>query len=310
MLPRALFVAATLVAVTTRSLGAQADSSHATPRWRAPVSPCVAAIPDSALKPTLVYLTITSREGTPIPAWGAIDMIVQSAAERMRANVGGAPDSVKPAEPRLTWRDLDGSVTVVWRRDGSADWRVEHGPSAAPADTGTTAGIALLLHSLDELRPGPGNYLPLPWPDLVNRDSVTFTICFVYHQMFDPEQPDTIKTRPLAPVFSMRFPRTTKVRGRRQPTPTYPVSSLQARANAYLIMEFVVDSTGRADMATVHDVWPSDKPRLTGTLGAYYESFRSEVTRSLRSARFEPARLNGCPVRQLVQQPFDFKVAK
>jgi hypothetical protein len=306
MPPRLRFVVPLLLAFAAGPIGAQADSTHA---WRRPVSACVAAIPDSALKPAMIYLTMSSRDLVPAGASIAIETLVQSAAERVRASLGGGPDTVKPGEPRLMWRDIDGSVRVTWRRDGSADWHVEHGASAAPGDTGTTAGMSLLLRSLDELRPGPGNYLPLPWPDSVTTDSTTFTLTFVY-PVFDPDgkvAPTTM--RPLIPVFTLRVPHVTTVRGRTRRAPNYPRNAL-GQATGYLNMEYAVDTTGRADMATVHDIWPPDKPRLTGTLGGYYDDFRSEVTRWIQGARYEPARVNGCPIRQVVQQPFNFKMAR
>jgi hypothetical protein len=61
-------------------------------------------------------------------------------------------------------------------------------------------------------------------------------------------------------------------------------------------------------METVRDLWPADRPRLTGELGRHYRGFLAAATRAMKDARFEPARLGGCPVPQLVAVPFAFKL--
>jgi hypothetical protein len=72
-------------------------------------------------------------------------------------------------------------------------------------------------------------------------------------------------------------------------------------------MQFVVDSSGRVDPATLRDLWPADRPRLTGELGGHYRAFLSAVRDGLADARYVPARVGGCATRQLVQQPFEFR---
>ena len=98
---------------------------------------------------------------------------------------------------------------------------------------------------------------------------------------------------PLARIRLPRYPGT-QVRPRRGPAPRYPDIAEKAGISSAVMVEFVVDTTGRADMSTVRLVF------------AEYEEFVAEVRRVLPRHRYEPARIAGCPMRQLVQQPVVF----
>jgi protein TonB len=73
-----------------------------------------------------------------------------------------------------------------------------------------------------------------------------------------------------------------------------------------LLAQFVVDTNGRAVMSTFKDLWPSDKPRLTGGLQEYYEAFVDAVREGVSDETFTPARVGSCAVRQIVQMPVMF----
>lgn len=86
------------------------------------------------------------------------------------------------------------------------------------------------------------------------------------------------------------------------PSPHYPVrDTMRLDLGApgtpeKVTAQYVVDATGRVDMKTLR--FPSDYVQ---------HAFREEIRRVLPSWRFTPARVGGCPVRQLVQQPFVFR---
>jgi TonB family protein len=61
-------------------------------------------------------------------------------------------------------------------------------------------------------------------------------------------------------------------------------------------MEFVVDTTGRADLATVRVISSPD------------ERFSTAVRSSLREARFVPGRYRGHAVRTLVRRAYHFEL--
>ena len=76
--------------------------------------------------------------------------------------------------------------------------------------------------------------------------------------------------------------------------PTYPQQLREARVQGVVLAQYVVDVTGRADMTTFK-VLKSD-----------HDSFSDAVRTALSEMQFNPALLGGQPVRQLVQQPFQF----
>ena len=77
-----------------------------------------------------------------------------------------------------------------------------------------------------------------------------------------------------------------------------------------MILQFVVDSTGRTVRETIEERWPPDRPRLTGVSGANYREFLTAAKWGLAAARFDPATVGGCAVPQLVQWPFMFRIKR
>lgn len=77
-------------------------------------------------------------------------------------------------------------------------------------------------------------------------------------------------------------------------TPFYPDSLQRSHVGGRVLAEFVVDTTGRAEMETFGVVLSTDR------------LFTDAVRRAVGSARFVPARLRGSAVRQLMQIPFTF----
>jgi protein TonB len=63
-----------------------------------------------------------------------------------------------------------------------------------------------------------------------------------------------------------------------------------------VLVQFVVDTTGRAEVSSLRFLAYSDR------------GFARAVYDALPQLRFEPAELGGRKVRQLVQQPFTFTI--
>ncbi|HET7566242.1 MAG TPA: energy transducer TonB [Gemmatimonadaceae bacterium] len=80
------------------------------------------------------------------------------------------------------------------------------------------------------------------------------------------------------------------------PKPQYPSMLESARVDGLVLVQFVVDTTGRVDMSTFK------------VLEATNELFVDAVKRVLPSWRFYPAEAGGRKVPQLVQMPLVFKV--
>jgi TonB family protein len=80
--------------------------------------------------------------------------------------------------------------------------------------------------------------------------------------------------------------------------PVYPRDLLTVGAEGQVQTKYVVDSTGRVDMATIQVV-RSDDPRFT-----------QSVRTALGGMRFRPAKRAGKTVSQLVEQRFRFRIAR
>jgi TonB family protein len=83
------------------------------------------------------------------------------------------------------------------------------------------------------------------------------------------------------------------------PAPRYPTELREARIEGEVLVQFVVDTMGLADMRTLRLLGP---PRV-------YREFVHAVFDVLPRMRFTPAELRGCKVKQLVQLPFAFKLS-
>lgn len=100
--------------------------------------------------------------------------------------------------------------------------------------------------------------------------------------------------RVLLPVFRFR-PAIAKPGN---PAPPYPRAGRQAGIASEVLLQFVVDTAGRADMSSV------------SLIRAEYREFVESVLKVLPQYRFEPATLNECPARMHVQMPFRFDIRR
>ncbi len=89
----------------------------------------------------------------------------------------------------------------------------------------------------------------------------------------------------------------TPVRVLAERSPAYPETLRAAGIGGTVTAQFVVDTTGRVEMASI---------RL---LASSHDLFARAVTASLRDARFTPGLLGGRRVRTLVERSFRFDIA-
>ena len=82
--------------------------------------------------------------------------------------------------------------------------------------------------------------------------------------------------------------------------PRYPDMLRSANVEGEVLVQFVVDTTGRVEMSN-----PQFKIIKTS-----HELFTNSVKQYLSSARFYAAEIGGRKVKQLVQQPFNFTLTK
>ena len=82
------------------------------------------------------------------------------------------------------------------------------------------------------------------------------------------------------------------------PQPRYPDMLKSANIEGEVLAQFVVDTTGRAEMNTFK------------VLKSSHDGFTQAVKNVLPNMRFYPAEIGGRKVKQMVQQPFTFALTK
>jgi periplasmic protein TonB len=80
--------------------------------------------------------------------------------------------------------------------------------------------------------------------------------------------------------------------------PRYPDMLRSANVEGEVLMQFVVDTTGKVDMSQLK------------VLKTSHDLFTNAVRQFLQSARYYPAEIGGRRVKQLVQQPFNFTLTR
>jgi TonB family protein len=82
----------------------------------------------------------------------------------------------------------------------------------------------------------------------------------------------------------------------RAPVPRYPDALKSVSITGEVMVQYIVDARGRVESGSIK------------VLSATHPLFGEAVRRALLEARYRPAEVNGQAVRQLVQQPFIFKL--
>jgi hypothetical protein len=150
-------------------------------------------------------------------------------------------------------------------------------------------------------------------PDLAIRgDSLVFVLAFTRPAVEGPELTlGPVRERNPSPAFSLRVPWA-------RPAATvpgtlrlrYPETSLYAGYEGNATMQFVVGVDGRAESRTIRDLWPTDVPRLAGRDLDAYTAFVAAARAAIVNARYRPAVVAGCTVRQLVEQPLTWTMGR
>ena len=141
-------------------------------------------------------------------------------------------------------------------------------------------------------------------------DSLAFDLNLSLVGLSTDGKPERLGRRAGFAVATLRAPPEKAVAVRRMPHPHYPDRQREANVEAAVHMDFVVDTAGHADPATIREFWPKYLPPLTGAEKSSYANFFDVTRESIRSATFDPATMGGCAIRQLVRQPFNFKLSR
>ena len=109
--------------------------------------------------------------------------------------------------------------------------------------------------------------------------------------------PDQVASAGADSIFTIIEVDTVAARLPESAAPRYPAELLEKRIEGQVIVQFVVDTTGRADPGSFVVVVSS------------HPEFGQSVRDALPGMRFSPARIGALKVRQLVELPFTFTIA-
>ena len=287
---------------TARGAGAQAGPSGWTDSYDTGTSACIASIPSERLSRVVVYLEADVADSTQRGVLPIGDLLADLAAARVRRRLSGASDTLPRGDAIMSWRGTRDWLSVTLHRDGTFRWR-PLGDSAATRPP--VGGAAVLAQALGELE---AEEQRLFWPDDLPGDSARFELHLHHPSVHADGTAEPMTLRLAVPLLTLPVPPMSPVTPRRATRPAaYPEGALRGGAEGTVILQFVVDSAGRVEPESVREMWPATLPRLTGALADHYDDFLRSTMRTVRRSEYEPARIGGCPVRQLVQQAFAFK---
>lgn len=299
------FVVATAIAGSARAQGvplAQGDSAGRT----TPAPSCVQSIPRESMTRVPVFASLTMRDSSHLSVPPTALIMLQAVADHIATMTGAKPPALPPGEPAITWDSIGQSVLLTWRREGRLAWRVL--TDSGSAEPISTKAALLFGRALDSAQ--AKGETPMPWPDDLSRDSVEMVIEFVRPTIDSVGVVTPVKARVAVPLFSVAAPREKEVRVVRRGMTRYPQRLQVGGVEGRVIMEFAVDTTGRADPQTIHDLWPAELPRLKGAKASYYNELVATARRMIMETRFAPHEAGGCKMRQVVQQPVNWALAR
>jgi hypothetical protein len=230
------------------------------------------------------------------------DLMAQEVATEVRALLGAHGEDVPFADSIMAWYAVPSVLTVIAHADGHVTRQIQ-------STLWDTRAAALLARAFDAAR--AHELALIIWPDHSPLDSVVVRLSLRTAGV-------TGSIPPFAPageagvrftVFTLLQPETfPAVPMPNQHPPRYPMDNERRRVAGFLVMQFVVDTSGRAVPASIRDLWPANRPRLTGDQAQEYNAFVRSTTYWLEEIRFRPARIGTCRVKQLVQQPLAYKI--
>lgn len=267
---------------------------------------CLDTIPASAMTRVIVYAHPVLLDSADLAALPAAAYFTEGVVQQLPVLLGAPGDTLPNGEPLVRWRRLPRPIRVTAFRDGRVTWRSYPGGSHAATPGAVLApGTRLLLHAADSAWTVGGERFQ--WPPGEIRDSIVFDIRLATGVVDRAGHASTLRLRAPVPAFTVRRPWEESARVVRRPSLTYPVDNQARGVYGTVTVQFVVDTSGHPDMTTFREIWNSPRPRPRGWLRNAYDTFVAAARGALPTAVYEPARIGGCPVRQLVEQPFTFR---
>jgi hypothetical protein len=135
---------------------------------------------------------------------------------------------------------------------------------------------------------------------------VAFLIDFARPWRRAPDAPLELRIRNPTPAFTALVPEERQAAVDGGLRVSYPTQMQRGGFAGHVVLQFVVDTTGRAIPSTVRDANAGAERALRPELRPAYRTFLEAAKQGVVRSRFRPAEIGGCRVRQRVQQPVTF----
>jgi hypothetical protein len=264
---------------------------------------CFDSIAPETMHREKVYLRAEMPAHTDSMFLSQSDLMAQDVAAEVRTLLGAHGVDIPVADRNMAWYVVPSALTVVAHADGHV---TRHFRSAL----WDTTAAALLAQAFDTAR--AHDMALMLWPQSSASDSVVVRLSLAAEDLGE-KSPQFVAAAPgmRFAVFSLLQPETfPAVPLPNQPPANYPPENESSRVSGTVVMQLVVDTSGRAIPGSIRDLWPAKTPRLKGYEAQEYDAFVRSTTSWLKNIRFRPARIGTCLVSQMVQQPLEFKVVR
>jgi outer membrane biosynthesis protein TonB len=286
----------------------------------------VRSLPPAAYTRVPVFVHAEVVDAADSAARPAVDALAAEVARRTRARVWPTAAAAAAAEsagatgagrldPRLAGARVGGAAAAA--RGGPARralaWAAPTAdPGLDPALAGAdTAAAALLAQALGDAR-GAGAGVP---DAAVRGDSLPFELRLAHPEVRGRTRVwGSVPARGASGVFSLAVP----WRDHAQITDShidlrYPAAAQRRGRQGALLLEFVVGADGRVEDATVRASAPPASALAPGVPAVGPEDpdgFAAAARRAVVGARWLPAFVGGCPVRERIALPLAFTLSR
>ncbi len=220
----------------------------------------------------------------------------QNVLGEVRTQLGDPSDSSADVSPRVSWRALPVRLEITARGDGPIVG-VVRGPLV------DSSASTLLAHAFENAQ-RKGAVL-MPWRNKAGAEPVVVSLW-----LSAPSVDSTGKWKRPDPndltAFWTQLPARSDLKVVSLAKLRYPKENERNHAEGDVRVRFVVDSTGRAQATTIHDVPPDDRAVANMTADEY-DAFVVVTREWVLNSTYSPERIGGCAIESMAEQPVKFR---
>ncbi len=231
-----------------------------------------------------------------------LDLVAARIADAARTSLGATGQAIPAADSlgMLAGAYNTIPIDIVLRRDGPFTWRPGT-PDRFVAPPKLAAFYTRVLRSI------PAESLWIVWPDGYKPDSVAFRVALFGYAKYPPTGHRGMS---LFSVFMTNGIAEIPAIATHPAWIDYPRDANFHRIVGEVLLQFAIDTTGRADPTTIKVLRPTAERMDSSDFASFYREFIQASRNAVEHSRYSPARIGACVVRELVQQPFAYTIAR